>query len=112
MVQLSVFTFVAWVIAGIFIASALLHLVAPRFVRKAYERWGFPPGFYRVTGMVNLLAAVFLSDSLTRIWGVALAALILFVAIVKLLDKRQYTYTIPGIVVLIALIPASLAGPF
>jgi hypothetical protein len=36
----------------------------------------------------------------------------MFIAIVKLLDSRQYAYTIPGIVVLIALVPASMAGPF
>jgi hypothetical protein len=112
MVHQAIFTFIAWVIAGVFIASALVHLAAPPFIRNAYERWGFPPKFYRITALVELVAAAFLSDPITRIWGVALAALIMFVAIVKLLANRQYAYTIPGIVVLIALVPASLAGPF
>jgi hypothetical protein len=112
MVHPSVFTFIAWVIAGVFAASALVHLAAPGFIRRAYELWGFPPKFYRVTGVIELFVAAFLAFPITRIWGVALAALIMFVAIVKLLDSRQYAYTIPGIAVLIALIPASLAGPF
>ena len=112
MVYPGVFTMVAWVLAGVFAASAFLHLLAPGFIRRAYEAWGFPPKFYRVTAMVELLAAAFLANPLTRIWGVALAALIMFVAIVKLLEGRQYAYTIPGIMVLIALVPASLAGPF
>ena len=112
MVYPLVFTLIAWLIAGIFTASALVHLAAPGFIRRAYEHWGFPPKFYRVTAGVELLAAAFLANPLTRIWGVALAALIMFVAIVKLLEGRQYAYTIPGIVVLVALVPASLAGPF
>ena len=61
MVYPVVFTFVAWFIAGIFTASALLHLAAPAFIRNAYERWGFPPKFYRVTAVVELLAAAFLA---------------------------------------------------
>ena len=112
MVHQAVFTAIAWIIAGLFGASALLHLAAPAFVRDAYEGWGFPPKFYRVTGIFELAAAAFLANPITRIWGVALAALIMFVAIVKLLDNRQYVYTIPGIAILIALVPASLAGPF
>jgi hypothetical protein len=112
MVHPVIFTFIAWLIAGVFTVSALVHLAAPGFIRRAYERWGFPPKFYRVTGVVELLAAAFLTFPITRLWGVALAALIMFVAIVKLLEGRQYAYTIPGIMVLIALVPASLAGPF
>lgn len=112
MVHPVVFTFIAWLLAGVFAASALIHIAAPGFIRRAYERWDFPPKFYRVTGVVELFAAAFLAFPITRIWGVALAALIMFVAIVKLLEGRQYAYTIPGIVVLIALVPASLAGPF
>jgi uncharacterized membrane protein YphA (DoxX/SURF4 family) len=107
-----VFTSIAWFLAGLFSASALIHLAAPGFVRRAYESWGFPQKFYRVTAVIELMAAAFLANPLTRIWGVALAALIMFVAIVKLLEGRQYAYTIPGIMVLIALVPASLAGPF
>jgi hypothetical protein len=108
----AIFTLIAWIIAGVFISSAFLHMIAPPFIRNAYERLGFPPKFYRVTALANFLAAAFLSDPITRLWGVALAAFIMFIAIVKLLDNRQYAYTIPGIVLLIALVPASLAGPF
>jgi hypothetical protein len=111
MVYPVVFTFIAWLIAGVFTASALVHLAAPGFVRRAYEHWGFPPKFYRVTAAAELVAAAFLANPITRIWGVALAALIMFVAIVKLLDSRQYAYTVPSILVLVALVPASLAGP-
>jgi len=107
-VSFSVFT--AWAIAGMFAASALLHLAGPRFIREAYDRWNFPRKFYRVTGIVELITAAFLSNPLTRLWGITLAALTMFVAVVTLLNNKQYAYTVPGILVMLALIPASLSA--
>ncbi|MBS0275066.1 MAG: DoxX family protein [Proteobacteria bacterium] len=103
-------TFIAWVLAALFAVSALVHLAGLRFIREAYERWNFAPKFYRVTGGIELLAAAFLANPITRIWGIALAALTMFVAVVTLLNNKQYAYTVPGILVMIALIPASLSA--
>ena len=111
LIDTSIPTAIALTISAIFAGSAALHLIGPGFVRRAYERWDFPPRFYRVTGVMELIAAVFLADPLTRIWGVGLAAFVTFVAIVTLLNNRQYVFTIPGIVLLIALVPACLATP-
>ena len=111
MYDLFVSEVIAWTIAAIFAVSGAVQLAGPGFVRRAYRRWEFPPKFYRVTGLIELVTAAFLSNPLTRIWGVALAALTIFVAVVTLLNNRQYAYTVPGILLLIALVPASLAGP-
>jgi uncharacterized membrane protein YphA (DoxX/SURF4 family) len=105
------FTFLAWTLSGVFAIGALVHLAGPQFVQRAYQRWNFPPKFYRVTGVVELLAAAFLASPVTRPWGVALAGMVTFVAVVVLLNNRHYAHTLPGILVLIALVPASLAGP-
>jgi len=112
MADLTFSVFVAWALAAVFALSALIHLAGPRFIREAYDRWDFPPKFYRVTGIVELLAAAFLANPITRIWGVALAALTMFVAVVTLLNNKQYAYTVPGILVMVALIPASLSAGF
>jgi hypothetical protein len=42
---------------------------------------------------------------------VALAALITFVTIVNLLNHGKYSYSLPALLVLAALVPATLAGP-
>jgi hypothetical protein len=34
----------------------------------------------------------------------------MFVAVVTLLNNKQYAYTVPGILVMLALIPASLSA--
>lgn len=101
----------AWTIASVFGVSGLLHISGFGFIRRAYNRAEFAPGFYRLAGLVQLLAAAFLALPITRIWGVALAALVTFVAVVILLGNRQYAYSVPGLLLLAALVPASLAGP-
>lgn len=111
MVDYYLFRWAAWTVAAIFAISGLVQLAGPAFVRRAYERWDFPPKFYRVTAVIELATAAFLLSPLTREWGVTLAGLVTFVAVVTLLNHRQYAYTLPGIILLLALIPASLAGP-
>ena len=99
---------VAW-LTIIFLVSAVVQLLSPVFVRRAYEHWEYPPKFYRVTGLIQLLIALFLAVPQTRIWGVILAVLVLFVAEITLLKNEQYMWSVPGIVVMIALIPAAFA---
>ena len=103
--------FDSFFLAAVFAASGLVHLSGARFVRRAYERWQFPPKFYRVTGILSLLAAGFLATPITRIWGAVLAALMMFFATVTLLNNRQYAYSVPAMLMLAALIPAMLASP-
>jgi len=110
MVDHSVSAFIAWAISGLFAVSALVHFAGPGFIRRAYAHWEFPPKFHRVTGVVELLSAAFLAEPTTRIWGVVLAGMVISVAVVTLLKNRQYAWTLPGIVMLVALVPASLSA--
>ncbi len=101
----------ALVLTGLFGAGGLLHLAGPDFLRFAYRRWGFPANTHRVVGVLGILAALFLSNPVTRIWGVILAGFIIFFATVALLNQGKYIYSVPGLILMLALIPASLAGP-
>jgi hypothetical protein len=101
---------VAWTIATVFALAGLSNLLAPRRLREAYARANYPLGFRWVAGTLALLAAGFLSMTETRVWGVGLAAFILFIAIVTLLGRRQYLYAASGMVLLAALPPTLLAA--
>ena len=102
----------ALVLTGLFGASGLVHMAGPRILRAAYRRWGFPSNAHRVVGVLEILAALFLSNPVTRIWGVILAGFVIFFATVALLNRGQYVYSVPGLILMLALVPASLAGPF
>lgn len=108
----ALFTVIAQSVAVLFAAAGIIQLPGPAFVRRAYERWEMPRKFYRVTGLLELLTALFLVNAETRIWGVILGAIVMFGAIVTLFKNEQYGLSIPGILLLVALMPASLAGPF
>ena len=111
MIYVLIATRFAWTIASIFGVSGLLHLAGLKSVKRAYARSDFAPGFYRVAGALQLLAAFFLALPITRIWGVMLAGFVTFAAVVFLLNNRQYVYSVPGFVLLAALVPTALAGP-
>ncbi|HET7085949.1 MAG TPA: DoxX family protein [Rhizomicrobium sp.] len=96
----------AHVLAALFGAGALLHLAAPGFVRRSYLRWDYPRGFYYVVGIAQGLTALFLAVEQTRIWGGILGAMILFVTVTALLNRRKYAYAVPAILVMVALAPA------
>jgi hypothetical protein len=111
MINVYIATRFAWTLASVFGLSGLLHLAGLGPVKRAYARWDFAPGFERVAGVLQLIAAVFLAMPITRIWGVILSALVTFAIVVLLLGKRQYIYAVPGILVLAALVPTALADP-
>ncbi len=109
MQQLSFPTLVVVALAGIFAISGLVQLSGAAFVREAYRRWEFPSRFYRVTAVLDLLAAGFLAMPETRLWGIGLAGMITFAAVTMLLGRRKYLHAVPGMVLLVALAPSALS---
>ncbi|MBU6297579.1 MAG: DoxX family protein [Alphaproteobacteria bacterium] len=108
MPQLSFPVFAVATLVGVFALAGTVQLVGPRFVRDVYQRWEFAPGFYRVTAVLDLLAAVFLAVPETRLWGIGLAGMIIFAAVATLLGHRKYLHAVPGMLLLMALAPAAL----
>jgi hypothetical protein len=100
---------IALSLAGSFGLAGTLHIAAPRVLREAYRRWEFPRGFYYVAGVAQLFAALFLATPQLRIWGGILAAMILFVTVVSLLNHRKYSYAVPAILIMVALAPAMIS---
>jgi hypothetical protein len=101
----------AWLLSAVFAIAAIVHLSGLRAVSAAYERWRYPRGFRKVTGTLLALAAVFLAIPLTRVWGIGIAAIVMFLSATTLLNHRQYAIAAPVIALLFALVPAALAGP-
>jgi hypothetical protein len=101
---------VALFLAGLFLLAGAAHIIGPRALRMGYRRWQYARSFRYVAGITQLFAALFLAMPQTRFWGGALAAVILFSAVVSLLNHGKYLYAVPAILMMIALVPA-IAGP-
>jgi hypothetical protein len=97
---------VALSLAALFLLSGVAHLAGLRILRAGYRRGNFAPAFPLVAGTAQLFAALFLAIPETRIWGGVLAATILFVTVVWLLNRGKYLYAMPAILVMVALAPA------
>jgi len=101
-----------WLIGTVLMVVGIINIVGPRKLRETYANWEFPPRFYLVAGVFEVTAAAFLAVPELRLWGIVLAGLIGFGAVVTLFNQRRYLSAVPAIVLMIALLPASLAVPY
>jgi len=111
MIAVSFPVIAAWANAGVFALAGFANLTAFGKVREIYARWDIPAAFYRTLGIVEIIAASMLAMPEHRAWGIAMAAPIMFGAIVILLNHRHYLYAVPAALVMAALIPGTLATP-
>jgi len=107
----STFSILAATLAVVFWVIGLIHLFGPRFLRDAFEKWNYGTLVRLVTGVLEIIAALMLAHPELRGWGIALAALIMFGAVITLLKHEQYLCAVPSIALMAALVPAILAVP-
>jgi hypothetical protein len=94
-------------VTGLFLLAAAVNLSGHPLVRAAYRSWDYPANFYRTIGALEALVVLFLALPQTRIWGVILGGFIAFFSVVTLLKNRQYAWSIPGMMLLATLVPAT-----
>ena len=100
---------IAWLVGAVLMVVGLINIAGPRRLREAYANWEFPPRFYLVAGVFEVTAAAFLAVPETRLWGIVLAGLIAFGAVVTLFNQRRYLSAVTAVILMVALLPASLA---
>jgi uncharacterized membrane protein len=98
-------------LAVVFWVIGVVHLLGPRFLRDAFEKWNYGTLVRLATGALEITAALMLAHPELRGWGIALAALIMFGAVITLLSHEQYLCAVPSIALMVALVPAMLAVP-
>ena len=99
---------VAYGLAALFGLAGLVNVMGNSAIRAVYRFWHYPRQFYRVVGGLELLTAFFLAVPQLRIWGVILGGFIAFFAVVTLLNHRHYAMSVPGMLLLMLLVPAAL----
>ena len=111
MLDASVPIFAVWLNAALLTGAALIHLTGIRGLKQLYAGWDIPAGFYFTIAIVELIAAYLLVIPELRLWGILIAGVIAFGAVVLLLDHEQYLYAVPVIAFMLVLVPAALAIP-
>jgi fucose permease len=101
---------VSQLLAFVLGSVGIVHLIGPKPLKRFLAGLGYGRGFNWVFGSFTVAAAIFLAVPQLRLWGVILAAFLLFGTTVLLLDHRRYLFALPGILLLGALPLALVAS--
>lgn len=85
----------------VMIGAGSVNFVGPGSVRNSFARWGYPAGFHRVTGGIEVTAGLLLLIPATSRAGAIGSAAILLAAVMTLIRHRDWTH-LPGAIVLTA----------
>jgi uncharacterized membrane protein YphA (DoxX/SURF4 family) len=93
------------VLGVVMIGAGVANFAGSASVRESFARWGYPAGFHRVTGGLEVAAGLLLLIPATLRFGAVGSAAILLAAVVTLVRHRDWSH-LPGAVVLTALAAA------
>lgn len=89
------------VLGIVMIGAGVFNFVGPGSVRDGFVRWGYPAGFHRVTGGLEVTAGVLLLIPATSRAGAIGSVAILLAAVMTLIRHRDWKH-LPGAVALTA----------
>jgi uncharacterized membrane protein YphA (DoxX/SURF4 family) len=92
----------------VMVGAGAVNFVGPRSVRDSFARWGYPAGFHRVTGGLEVVAGLLLLVPATWWLGAIGSVVILAGAAMTLIRWREWSH-LPGAVVLMAAAVGTLA---
>ncbi len=100
-----------WINAMILGASAVFTLAAAPLAVRVFARQAIATSTSVSLGVLQLAAAVLLLDPELRMWGIVLAAVIAFGAVVLLLDRGRYASALPVAGFMLALAVSAASVP-
>ena len=103
--------YTAWSLGTLLGVIGVVQIAGPRFLYNQYQRWDYPQAARLVTGLLDVAGAAMILTPSLRGWGIALAGVLCFGSVVTLLNHRQYVCGVVVILMMVALLPATLAVP-
>jgi hypothetical protein len=84
-----------WTLVVGFMIAGLANAIGTNMTRSNFARWGFPAWWGRVTGGLELLAAVLIAVPLSRSVGLGLAFAIIATASLTVTRYRDFKHLLP-----------------
>jgi hypothetical protein len=108
--QIPVANAMAWLLAFAFAfaGAGIFNAMGGAVVQAQFLPWGYPAWWNFISAALEMLCAALIVLPETRIWGLALGAMVLIAAIATITWRREYMHLPPG-VALAALIGIELA---
>ncbi|WP_316236807.1 DoxX family protein [Bradyrhizobium sp. SZCCHNR1015] len=99
-----------WLLVAAFFGAGVFNAVGTADTRRDFARWGYPAAWWgRLTGGLEIVAAILIALPQARIVGLALGSAIIAAAAVTVLRHRDVRHLPPigGFVVLLGLAAAA-----
>jgi len=106
--HVSVVNVVAWLLALAFTGAGIGNAAGGAAIQAQFQRWGYPAWWNFMTAALELLDAVLIVFPATRIFGLALGAMVMIAATATVIGRREYKH-LPLCVVFVVLIGIKLA---
>jgi hypothetical protein len=87
----------AWLLAFAFTGAGIFNAIGGAVVQARFLRWGYPAWWNFITAAFEILSAALIVVPETRIWGLALGAMILIAAMATVTWLREYEHLPPGV---------------
>ncbi|TAU52051.1 hypothetical protein ELH26_04190 [Rhizobium leguminosarum] len=84
-----------WFLVVAFSGAGLVNAISTSGTRSDFARWGYPRWWGIVTGGLEILSAALIALPVSRIVGVALAAVIIAAAVFTVLRHRDHAHLAP-----------------
>ena len=95
--QIPIASAIAWLLAFAFTGAGIFNAMGGAVVQAQFLRWGYPAWWNFITAALETLSAALIVLPETRIWGLALGAMVLVAAIATLTWRREYEHLPPGV---------------
>jgi hypothetical protein len=87
----------AWLLAVALAGAGLFNAVGGEAVKAEFVRWGYPAWWNLVTAAIEGLGAVLIVVPGTRMWGLALGAMVMITALATIIWCREYKHLAPAV---------------
>ena len=95
--QIPLVSATAWLLALALAGAGLFNAIGGAAAQAQFQRWGYPAWWNFVTAALEILSAALIVLPETRIWGLALAAIVLIAAIATVTRLGEYKHLPPGL---------------
>jgi hypothetical protein len=88
-------TLSTWLLVAAFFGAGLFNAIGTAATQQDFVRWGYPSWWCRVTGGLEMVAAVLIAVPATHGVGLIFAAAIIAAAILTVLRHRELAHLAP-----------------
>src|SRR5579862_9470053 len=84
-----------WLLSAGFFGAGVFNAIGAPGTKSDFARWGYPRWWNALTGGLEMVSAILIALPVTRIAGLALAAVIIAAAVLTVLRHRDFAHLAP-----------------